>query len=96
MKILATKIETGMTIKVTNLFDMSKSPRKREGIKYSIESHKFLKSSPIYKVLSVTEEEIVSRHRTQHRTVSSKEIVLTLEGVTGNCSISTKQKVFLI
>jgi len=96
MKILATQIEKGMTIKITNLFDMSNNDRKKEGITFSIESHKFLKSSPIYKVLTVSEVITTGFHKTQHKTVAEKYIAITLDGVNGVCEISPKQKVVLI
>ena len=96
MKISATQIEKGMTIKVTELFDMSKNPRRKENIDFKIESWKFLKSSPTYKVLSVSEVITTGYHKTQHQTVAEKYIAITLEGVEGVCEISPKQKVVLI
>ena len=96
MKILATQIEKGMTIKVTNLFDESKNDRKKENISFAIESHKFLKSSPVYKVLTVSEVITTGSHRTQYKTVAEKHIEITLEGVNGICEISPKQKVVLV
>jgi len=84
-----------MTIKVTNLFDMTNNPRKKENISFSIESHKFLKSSPTYKVLTVSEVKTTGAHKTQYKTVIEKHIEITLEGVNGVCEISPKQKVVL-
>ena len=96
MKISATQIEKGMTIKVTELFDMTNSVMKLEGVKFSIESYKFLKSSPIYKVLTVSEVISTRTYRTQHKRYVEKRIELTLEGVNGVCSISPKQKIVLV
>ena len=96
MKISSTQIEKGMTIKLTNLFDMTNSVMKKDGIKFSIESYKFLKSSPTYKVLSVSEVISTGTYRTQHKRNVEKHIELTLEGVNGVCSIRPKQKVVLV
>ena len=95
-KIVATEIKSGMTIKVTGLFDMTNNPYKKENINFSIETHKFLKSSPTYKVLTVSEVITIGAHKTQHKTVAEKYISITLDGVDGVCEISPKQKVELI
>ena len=96
MKILATQIEKGMTIKVTNLFDMTNNDNKKQGVDFSIESHKFLKSSPTYKVLTVSEVITNGSYRTLRKMVADKYIAITLEGVNGVCEISPKQKVVLM
>jgi len=97
MKVLATEIEKGMTIKITALYDCKVyTQNAKEGIAFSIGTHKILKSSPTYKVLSVSEIKTTGAHRTQHKTVTEKHIEITLEGVNGVCEISPRKKVFLI
>ena len=97
MKILATQIEKGMTIKVTTLYDNKiYNHNVKEGIDFSIGTSKFLKKSPVYKVLTVSEVITTGAHKTQHKTVAEKHIEITLEGVNGVCEISPKQKVVLV
>jgi hypothetical protein len=97
MKITATQIKSGMTIKVTALYDKKiYTHNAKEGIDFSIGTSKFLKKSPVYKVLTVSEVITTGAHKTQHKTVAEKHIEITLEGVNGICSISPKKKVMLI
>ncbi len=96
MKISATQIEKGMTIKIGNLFDTSNYVNKIEGIDWAISSYKILKSSPTYKVLSVSEVITTGAYRTQYKRVAKKHIQITLEGVDGVCEISPRQKVVLM
>ena len=97
MKILATQIEKGMTIKITELYDTKiYNHNAKEGVDFAIGTHKFLKSSPTYKVLTVSEVITSGFHRTLRKRVADKYIAITLEGVNGVCEISPKQKVVLI
>lgn len=97
MKILATQIEKGMTIKVTTLYDKKiYNHNVIAGVDFSIGTHKFLKSSPTYKVLTVSEVITNGGYRAYRRRVANKYIAITLEGVNGVCEISPKQKVVLM
>ena len=98
MKILATQIEKGMTIKVKGVFTISEkfAMHYPASCTNSIATHSILKSSPSYKVLTVSEVITTGAHRTQHKTVAEKHIEITLEGINGICEISPKQKVVLV
>tara|TARA_R110002126_G_scaffold266800_1_gene410158 strand:+ start:663 stop:959 length:297 start_codon:yes stop_codon:yes gene_type:complete len=98
MKILATEIKEGMTIKVRGAFTISESEAMwfLSNSTHSIVTHSVLKSSPSYKVLTVSEVITAGAYRTQHKTVADKHIQITLEGIDGICDISPKQKVILL
>ena len=98
MKILATQIEKGMTIKVRGVFTISENMAMwyPSTCTNSVATHSILKSSPVYKVLTVSEVITTGAHRTQHKTVAEKHIEITLEGVNGICEISPKKKVVLM
>ena len=98
MKILATQIEKGMTIKVSGVFTISESMAMwyPSTCTNSISTYSILKSSPSYKVLTVSEVISTGTYRTQHKRNVEKHIEITLEGVNGICAISTKKKVVLV
>ena len=98
MKILATQIEKGMTIKVRGLDIISEAMATwyPSTSTKSIATHSILKSSPSYKVLTVSEVTTVGTYRTQHKRNVEKCIEITLEGVDGICAISPKKKVVLM
>tara|TARA_R110000823_G_C15865915_1_gene493684 strand:+ start:445 stop:741 length:297 start_codon:yes stop_codon:yes gene_type:complete len=98
MKIVATEIKEGMTIKVRGAFTISEMMSKYypASCTHSIVTRSIIKSSPSYKVLSVSEVITTGAHRTQHKTIAEKHIEITLEGVDGICEIQPKQKVILL
>ena len=98
MKILATQIEKGMTIKVRGVDTISESMAMwyPSNCSKSIATHSILKSSPVYKVLTVSEVTKTGTYRTQHKRNVEKHIEITLEGVDGICAISPKKKVVLV
>ena len=98
MKILATQIEKGMTIKIreVSIIPLNQSMWYPSTCSHTIVTQSLLKSSPSYKVLTVSEVITTGAHRTQHKTVAEKHIEITLEGVNGICEISPKQKVVLM
>lgn len=97
MKIKATEIKPGMTIKFHSLFDMNINPeRKKNGVDWSIQTHRIGKRSPEYKVLNVSEIITTGAHRTRFKTIKEKHIEIVLKDIQGICEISPKQNVVLV
>tara|TARA_R110001632_G_scaffold70241_2_gene163713 strand:+ start:6830 stop:7135 length:306 start_codon:yes stop_codon:yes gene_type:complete len=97
IKITASEIKVGMKIQIGGLFQYEGNPAyENKANDFSVETANIRKKSPVYTVTSITEPIATDRYRTQHKTVTRKEMHITFAEVEGVCDISSKNKVVLV